>query len=398
MPGATLETRWIGPRSGVFWLALKVGFWTLLTLGFYRFWGKTRMRRWFWSSVQPGGHPLEYVGHPLEKLLGFLIAVVIMAFYLGIVNLILMFASYSLFSAPTGGYVASFIGVVPVIFYAQYRARRYVLARTRWRGVRFGLEPGAWAYAWCAAKHWLATILTVGLWWPRKTLALETFKTNRTHFGDARFQQSGYWGDLYRGFVHVIFGAFLTAIGIGLISLGEDRLWPLPIAGLVWFVYGTLHYQAYATRYLTNHKILLVEGKAVLLKSDLRIPRVVGVYSLGYTIASGLAFLPLIALSIAIAVFFVTMEVDDVDFMTTSVLEDVPSVVVAAFGVIFYLGMMLMWNVLTYTFVTMPLWRHLAETFSLNKAGALENVGQRARDEFGEAEGFAEALDVGAAL
>ena len=36
---------------------------------------------------RPGGHPMEYVGDPMEKLLGFFIAVVILTFYIGIVNL-----------------------------------------------------------------------------------------------------------------------------------------------------------------------------------------------------------------------------------------------------------------------------------------------------------------------
>ena len=66
-----------GPLLG---LAIKTGIFTVLTLGLYRFWMKTRLRRWYWSSVRPGGQPLEYVGEPMEKLLGFLIAVVIMAF------------------------------------------------------------------------------------------------------------------------------------------------------------------------------------------------------------------------------------------------------------------------------------------------------------------------------
>jgi hypothetical protein len=33
---------------------------------------KTRLRRWNWSSIRPDGLPLEYVGDPLEKLLGIL--------------------------------------------------------------------------------------------------------------------------------------------------------------------------------------------------------------------------------------------------------------------------------------------------------------------------------------
>ena len=155
-----MEVWFVGNRSALFWLALKSGFWTVLTLGFYRFWMKTRLRRWYWSSIRPGGHPLEYVGDPLEKLLGFFIAVVILTFYIGIVNLLLMFVSFSFFQSSFIGYFASFLGVIPVWFYAQYRARRYVLGRTRWRGVRFGLEPGAWGYAWRALVHWLITICT----------------------------------------------------------------------------------------------------------------------------------------------------------------------------------------------------------------------------------------------
>jgi hypothetical protein len=33
---------------------------------------KTRLRRWYWSSIRPDGLPLEYFGDPLEKLLGIL--------------------------------------------------------------------------------------------------------------------------------------------------------------------------------------------------------------------------------------------------------------------------------------------------------------------------------------
>ena len=80
----------------------------------YRFWMKTRLRRWYWSSIRPGGHPLEYVGDPIEKLLGFCIAVVILAFYIGIVNLLLIFVSFSLFQGNGFAYLISFVGVIPI--------------------------------------------------------------------------------------------------------------------------------------------------------------------------------------------------------------------------------------------------------------------------------------------
>ena len=89
-----MSVQFVGRRGALFWLAFKTGFLTIMTLGFYRFWMKTRLRRWYWSAIRPGGHPMEYVGDPIEKLLGFFIAVVILTFYIGIINLILMFVSF----------------------------------------------------------------------------------------------------------------------------------------------------------------------------------------------------------------------------------------------------------------------------------------------------------------
>jgi hypothetical protein len=48
--------------------------------------------------------------------------------------------------------------------------------------------------------------------------------------------------------------------------------------------------------------------------------------------------------------------------------------------------------------VTLPLWRHYAETLTVTGTENLAALRQRPRDEFTEAEGFAEALDLGAAI
>ena len=50
----------------------------MLTLGIYRFWLTTDMRRFLWSSTELAGEPLEYTGTARELLLGFLIAVAIL--------------------------------------------------------------------------------------------------------------------------------------------------------------------------------------------------------------------------------------------------------------------------------------------------------------------------------
>jgi uncharacterized membrane protein YjgN (DUF898 family) len=60
-------------------IVLTNGLLTLITVGFYRFWGKTRLRRYLWSHVSFLGDRLEYSGRGLELFLGFLVILVILA-------------------------------------------------------------------------------------------------------------------------------------------------------------------------------------------------------------------------------------------------------------------------------------------------------------------------------
>ena len=50
----------------------------------------------------PGGDAFEYTGTGLEKFLGFLIALVILAFYLGILQVVLTFVGFNLLGVLVG--------------------------------------------------------------------------------------------------------------------------------------------------------------------------------------------------------------------------------------------------------------------------------------------------------
>jgi len=133
-----------------------------------------------------------------------------------------MFVSFSVFRSSFIGYSARFLWVIPVWFYAQYRARRYVLGRTRWRGVRFGLEKGAWGYAWRALVHWIITICTAGLLWPRMTFWLEKYKTDRTFFGSAKLVQGGRWQMLIPAAMPFVVGVLAIALlGVWLVWIAR---------------------------------------------------------------------------------------------------------------------------------------------------------------------------------
>ncbi|MFZ7091726.1 DUF898 family protein [Primorskyibacter sp. 2E233] len=391
-----LTTEFHGTRSGLFALAFKTGVLTVLTLGVYRFWMKTRLRRWYWSAIRIGGLPMEYVGDPLEKLLGFLVAVVILAFYIGVVNLLLMFASFALLQGNTAAYLLSFIGVVPIWFYAQYRARRYVLARTRWLGLRFGLEPGAWGYAFRAMGYWLLMLLSAGLLWPLMTFRLEKYQTDRTFFGDRRMAQGGRWSMLYRSMKWLFFAAALAVAATFLLAVGSVAVGIIGciVAGFMG-AFGFVYYKVDSLRRLTATKTL--DGISLTLKASPM--RILWIHIFGYTLAGLVAMVPIAVLGLLF------LQLQSLETLVDLGVEDFPVLldganrwVIIALSVMSYFAIFLVWSALTHALVTMPVIRHYARGLTLQGADLLSAIRQRPRDEHSEAEGFAEALDVAASI
>ncbi|WP_238365777.1 DUF898 domain-containing protein [Mesobacterium pallidum] len=388
---------------------------TVLTLGIYRFWMKTRLRRWYWSGVRVGGYPLEYFGDPLEKLLGFLIAVAFLAFYIGIVNLVLMFASFSLVQSNWAAYATSFAGLVPLWFYAQYRARRYVVGRTAWRGIRFSLDPGAWGYAWRALVHWAITIVTLGLLWPRMTFWLEKYKTDRTSWGDHRLTQGGRWTMLIRPALILYVGALSTAAltawlfwlnptlaAIGQIGpdvpddpellrggvnwVGQFLLY-IPLGLLMG--YGALHYRVRSRGILASHKT----ADGLSLKSQPEPTWVLGIYVLGALLMGLCLIVPLVLFVMFLGGVLATGGPEVLIAM-----GKLPDWLLLIAGGLVYFSFFLFWSTLNHVLIAMPIWAHYAQTTTLYADEEFAAVHQGRHDRFDEAEGFAEALDVGAAI
>ncbi|HHB80795.1 MAG TPA: DUF898 family protein [Aliiroseovarius sp.] len=390
-----LSTGYAGRRWPLFLLALKSGLLTVLTLGFYRFWMKTRLRRYYWSAIRPGGLPLEYVGEPLEKLLGFLVAVVFMAFYLGIVNLVLMFFSFSLFQTNMAGYALSFVGVLPVLFFARYRARRYILARTRWRGIRFGLEPGAWGYAWRAALWWLVALASLGILWPLKAFKLEKYRTDHTYFGSERFEQGGRWTMLLRAMrpLYLAVGASALVGGLAWWRQEAGWLWAWGVT-LPWALWALAAWQARAFKALSETKRL----GGISFAAEPRPGPILGVYLGGYLLAVLVIGVVLVGVGVVIGLLSASGVDIDLGALMQGDVRGMPGWLGVMLVAVGYFAVFLLWNGLTQVFVTLPLARHFAGSVSIGPAHELAHVRQRARDEFAEAEGFADALDVGAAL
>ncbi|MBY6002885.1 DUF898 domain-containing protein [Salipiger bermudensis] len=389
-----------GDGKALFWLALRTGLLTLLTLGIYRFWGKTRIRRYIWSSGRLEGSRFEYTGTGLEKFLGFLLAVVFLAVYLGLIQILLFWFGMTLFAEPQSpeqalaqgaGVSLSAVALLPFIFFAIYRARRYKMARTRWRGIRFGMEKAAWGYAVRALGYWALTLLSLGLLTPLMTFRLEKYMADRSWFGTARFEQQGTWTALY-GCMRQIFVALalLACGGLG-IALGKVVLPVLLLpVGAVWLVIGVISYRVQSFAYLSRNKML---GGKVAFHAHPRTQTVIGTYVVG-------ALLLGLGLSVATGIFggIAAFALSGLDFES---LEPgfhpgmIPPVLITAAG---YLLTLIAARAGALALITQPILRHYVTTVTVINLPALAQIRQRAADTGADAEGFADALDIGGAI
>lgn len=168
----------------------------ILTLGIFRFWARTRERRFLWSHVSLGEDRLEYTGKGSELFLGFLIAMVVLFPVAGIYQGLTIVAG----SSVAGQIAVNLVYMTSLMFLvhlAVYRARRYRLTRTLWRGIRGTLMGSSVRYALVALAWLPAVILSLGLAAPFMRVALMDREINNMHLGDRPFTFDGKARDLF---------------------------------------------------------------------------------------------------------------------------------------------------------------------------------------------------------
>jgi uncharacterized membrane protein YjgN (DUF898 family) len=182
--------RFLGQRGAYWRLLVRGALLLMVTLGIYRFWLNTDVRRYLWANTEVAGETLEYTGTPLELLLGFLVAVAILIpVYVGF-----FLAALDLGTIGQMSGLIAFLALGVLGQYAVFRARRYRLTRTIYRGLRFYQSGSAWLYALRASLWWVATAFTIGLAYPFQVASLERYKMRHTYYGDlaGRFEGSGF--------------------------------------------------------------------------------------------------------------------------------------------------------------------------------------------------------------
>ena len=395
--------RFVG-RGKTFWRMLSSGGVLLLfTLGIYRFWLTTDIRRYLWSSTQLAGDSFEYSGTAYELLLGFLIA---------LSALIPLYVAFFLLTLAPGN-SWSLLGLLILLFlgqYAVYRARRYRLTRTIYRGVRFHQTGSAFFYSVCAMLWWALIILSAGLAYPFAQSQLEHFKMRHTFFGNlpGRFEGSG-WRLLLRGFplwactvvplaigavaiiLAVDWSALSTTSGADVRAAGSDKAGPGGI-DLIVAVTGAWLLASIALLYPIFQTILLrwwlsgLRFGDVAVSSRLRIARVFGVYGRFYACAT--LFTAIAGILVGVGAFGLSKIAGGPFSMRGEIITTVLSLGAYAAIALGY------WTVYQAT-VKLGVWRCVIESLEISNAAVLEQVAAAGEAASPVGEGLADALNVG---
>ena len=184
-----------GSRKPLFWLLLRNLGLTIVTLGIYRFWAKTRVRQFFWRHTKLLDEPLEYLGTGAELFVGFLIAIVILVPLAAIYSLLGFFSVGQPFALSLAIDIVYYMLLAFLVQVAIHRMRRYRLTRTAWRGVRFGLDGSSIRYALISFGYGILSTMTLSLAHPWLRVATMKYFFNNARFGTAplSLEASGRW-------------------------------------------------------------------------------------------------------------------------------------------------------------------------------------------------------------
>lgn len=361
--------RFTGIRSDFRRLIMRGALLELLTLGFYRFWLATDMRRHLWSHTEVGGDTAEYTGTAKELLIGFLFALAI---------LVPIYLVYFFITLEAERWRA-FASVPLLLFFylftqfAIYRARRYRLTRTVWRGVRFWMTGSGWNYAFRAFGWNILIGLTLGLALPWQRASLERYKMAHTHYGDLPGRFVGTGGNLFKR------GWWLWLLVWPSVFL----VIPLP------FIYAA--FKAIEWRWWVSG----LQFGAVSADCKMENGALIGLY---WKVAGWLALLFVFVFGWIVGVVILASTLAGLDLVaasqaeTAAVMQEPGTLVAIAGG---YLVAALLFGVVMRLYLTRDVWERVTNATVVYNLAAAENVTGRGDAASALGEGLADSLDIG---
>lgn len=188
---------------------------TVVTLGFYYFWGKVKVRRYILSQTEFEGDRLGYHGTGKELLIGFLKASVLFFIPLILLNIVPDLIGSPIVKIIAG--ILTYLLVMVFIPFAMVGARRYRLSRTSWRGIRFSFRGKTFEFIKFFLWGSFLTGLTLGLYYPIFGTRRYGFLMSHSYFGNEKFKFNAGGREL--------FGPYLLALLLFLPTLGLYWFW-----------------------------------------------------------------------------------------------------------------------------------------------------------------------------
>lgn len=395
-------------RRGFIRLLMKNAALSVLTLGLYRFWARTAVRRFLWNNIAIADEPLEYTGRGVELFIGFLIAAAILFPFFLVYSLLQNFVVTNRWSsgALTGAYILTIVVFTQV---AIYRARRYRLSRTQWRGIACSQDGSTWSYVALSMAWSVALLLSLGLAQPWSSMSLRRYEMTHTIFGDRRLEFHGRGGDLILNWLGVYaVGAIPVMIFAGMnFELWRDLANPSTLVAKVpalyaatrgWWIFALgvpavmLAYVAYRMAAL-RYVISVTRLGEVRFFSDARTRRVL-LYALGL-MATMLVWIALIGLLLAGAIFLGIAAAKVLGWRLPDA-KSAATVLGIAGGLFVWAAVYLGYYLAKSYWLLYRVVRHVCDTLAVVNLATIETVIQAAGDRPTRGEGLADAFDVGA--
>lgn len=187
---------------------------TIVTLGIYRFWATTREREYLWSKTEFIDERLEWAGRGIELFIGFIMVLLL-------IGLPFAFLQFGYVALTSRGYTSVaavlYISSLFLVLYlggvARFRALRYRLSRTYWRGIRGGSHTSGavfgLSYIWKSFAGYLPLFLMI----PWSMMSLWNERWNKMSFGPYQFSSNANWTHLMKRFLLAYLIPFVLVLG-----------------------------------------------------------------------------------------------------------------------------------------------------------------------------------------
>ena len=174
---------------------------SILTLGIYSAWAKVRRSRYFLGNTIVLGDRLDYHARGVTILKGRLIAVAVIAVYIG-----LGFVS-------SAGQAIVAIALIPVYPWVINRAMRFNARMTSWRNLRFDWHGKYWGVARVYLLWPIIGVLTLGVLAPMAARASREYLANNYALGRERFSATTPLRPYYLALLWtILFGVALVSV------------------------------------------------------------------------------------------------------------------------------------------------------------------------------------------